>query len=270
VQSSAERERAFAAALLDPGRPVPPGLTGPDGEPSPKRFSVYRNNVMVGLIDALAANFPAVCRIGGEAFFRAMARAFVTGRPPSSPILLDYGAAFPDFIASFEPAAPLSYLADVARIERAWIEAYHSREAEPLSPAAFAGVPVEHVSDLRLELHPSLRIVRSMLPALTIWRMNIGDGVPGPVDLDAGGEDALVLRPAAVVEVRAMPPGGAELVAALAGGGSLGAATKSAIRASPAFDLATHLAALIGAGAFTGYRLRQEARRAMMVAAVEP
>lgn len=266
---SAESQPTFAAALLDQGRPVPPGVTGPDGEPSPKRFSVYRNNVVVGLIEALNGNFPAVCRIVGETFFRALARAFVTVHPPASPILLDYGAGFPDFIASFEPAAPLSYLADVARIERAWIEAYHSRETAPLSPAAFAAVPVEQVSDLCFELHPSLRIVRSGLPALTIWRMNIGDGVPGPVDLEAGGEDALVARPAADVEVRAMPPGGAEFVRALAGGGSLGEATRSALRASLSFDLATHLAALIDAGAFTGYRLPREGSSAM-TAAVEP
>jgi hypothetical protein len=253
--------------LLDPGGPVPPGLTGPDGKPSPKRFSVYRNNVVVGLIDALNANFPAVCRIVGETFFHAMARAFAIEHPPSSPILLDYGAGFPDFIASFEPAAALTYLADVARIERAWSEAYHSREAEPLSPAAFATGPVEHVADLRLELHPSLRIVRSGFPALSIWRMNVGDGVPGPIDLDAGGEDALVVRPAADVEVRAMPPGGGEFVRALACGGSLGEATNSALLASPGFALAAHLAALIAAGAFAGYRLTQEASSAMAVAA---
>src|SRR5690349_7765390 len=114
VQLSAERQRSFAASLLDRGRPVPSGLTGPDGAPSEKRFSVYRNNVVVGLIDALKANFPAATRIVGEEFFRTMARAFVTRHPPVSPILLDYGAEFPDFVTGFEQAATLPYLADVA------------------------------------------------------------------------------------------------------------------------------------------------------------
>ncbi len=85
--------------------------------------------------------------------------------------------------------------------------------------------------------------------------MNVGDGVPGPVELDAGSEDALVMRPAADVEVRAMPPGGADFVILLAGDGSLEEATRSALRASPGCDLAAHLAGLIGAGAFTGYRV---------------
>jgi hypothetical protein len=266
VSRLADRQRAFAGALLDAGWPAPLGLVGPDGEPSPKRFAVYRNNVVVGLIDALQANFPAVVRIVGADCFRAMARAFIAGQPPVSPILLDYGAAFPDFVAAFEPAAALPYLADVARIERAWLEAYHSPERTPLAPALLAAVPIEAVSDLGLDLHPSLRIVRSRFPALTIWRMNIGNGVPGPVDLDGGGEDGLVLRPAADVEVRAMPSGGAELVATLAGGGSLGEALRLALIAAPAFDLAAHLAGLIGAGAFVGYRLLARTTPTMVAA----
>ena len=259
MQPSLERQSAFAAALLDPARPVPSGLIGPDREPSAKRFSVYRNNVVVGLIDALRANFSAASRIVGDEFFRAMARAYVARNPPVSPILLDYGADFPDFIAAFEPAAPLPYLADVARIERAWMEAYHAAEAEPLSASSLARVPVERISDLRMELHPTVRIVRSRYPALTIWRMNIADGEPSSVEFDAGGEDTLVLRPAAEVEVRPMPRGGAEFVTALAAGGSLGEAMRSALVVAPGFDLATHLAGLLSASAFAGYHLPQEA-----------
>jgi putative DNA-binding protein len=37
-------------------------------------YNVYRNNVTVSLIDALVAIYPAVQRITGGDFFRAMAR----------------------------------------------------------------------------------------------------------------------------------------------------------------------------------------------------
>jgi hypothetical protein len=252
VQHLADRQRGFAAALLDPKLAVPPGLVGPDGEGSPKRFSVYRNNVVVGLTEALQANFPAVCRIVGDEFFRAMARAYVAWEPPTSPILLDYGAGFANFIAGFEPVASLPYLPDVARIERAWTEAYHAPEAVALEPAALAAIPSDRVGDIRFAVHPSLRIVRSQFPVLTIWRMNVADGVPRPVDLESGGEDALVLRVAAEVEVRSMPLGGPEFVAALANGEALTEATKCAMNAYPLFDLSTNLAALISAGVFVG------------------
>ncbi|MER9586180.1 DNA-binding domain-containing protein [Mesorhizobium sp. M0276] len=258
MQSLADRLHGFAAALFDPALVAPPGLVGPDGQPSPKRFSVYRNNVVVGLIGALKANFPAVCRIVGEEFFDAMARIFVVSEPPTSPILLHYGAGFADFIAGFEPAASLPYLPDVARLERAWLESYHAAEAIPLTPEALAAIPGDRAADLTFSVHPSLRLIWSRFPVLTIWQMNVGDGVPGPVDLTAGGEDVLVMRPAGEVEVRAMPPGGYEFVEALQQGHSLTDAMKVALHADPRFDLSGNIRDLITAGVFVECYLNDE------------
>ncbi|MFI5013833.1 MAG: DUF2063 domain-containing protein [Hyphomicrobiales bacterium] len=256
----AERQQEFCAALLDAALPAPSGLVGPDGEPGPKRFAVYRNNVVAGLTEALMDAFPAVCRIVGNEFFRAMARVYVVSDPPHSPILLDYGTGFPDFIASFEPAATLAYLGDVARIERAWIEAYHAPEAVPLGPAAFEAIAADRLPQIRLRLHPSARIVRSQLPALTIWRMNVDGGVPAPVDLAAGGEDVLIIRPATEVEARAMPAGGAAFLQALAEGKTVTEALRAVMRADGCFDLAVNLAGSIGSGVFVGYDFAGEAR----------
>lgn len=255
----ADRQRAFSAALRDPSLPAPHGLIGPDGQPSQKRFSVYRNNVVTGLIEALKAAYPAVCRLVGLEFFREMSRLYVYFEPPRSPILLDYGAGFSDFIAEFEPASSLPYLADVARIERAWTEAYHAPEATAVEVDDFATIATNVLPHVRLQLHPSVRIVRSRLPALTIWRMNIEDGVPAPVDLTAGGEDALVLRPDAQVEVWSMPPGGADFVATLIEGRSVAQATKAALTSDAQFDLAASLTELIGSGAFVAFSFSEGA-----------
>jgi hypothetical protein len=252
MQLLADRQREFAAALLDPARAVPSGLLGPDREASRRRFAVHRNNMIAGLVDALAAAFPASCRIVGEEFFRAMARAFVLSEPPASPILLDYGTGFADFIARFEHAASLPYLPDVARIERAWTEAYNAPEATALEPEAFTAISSDHVGEMCLELHPSLRVVRSRFPALTIWRMNVGDGIAEPVDPDGSGEDVLVVRPQAEVEVRFMPGGGAEFITSLAQEQTLTEAATSALAAEQGFDLSASLAVLIGARVFIG------------------
>jgi hypothetical protein len=258
MQRLAERQRDFAAALLDSGLPTPPGLVGPDGGSSPKRFAVYRNNVVAGLTETLKDAFPAVRRIVGADFFQAMARAYVVTEPPQTPILLDYGAGFPDFIRQFEPAATLPYLADVAHIERAWTEAYHSPEAAALDPAAFMALEPYQLPEIRLLLHPSVRVVRSQFPALTIWQMNVGDGVPAPVDLAAGGEDVLVVRPMADVEVRSIPKGSVEFVQALTGGMSVLVAMEAAMTADCRFDLSANLSGLMQAGAFVGYSLGQD------------
>jgi len=69
-----------------------------------KRYNVYRNNVTVSLINALAATYPAVQRITGVEFFRVMARFHVRATPPTSPLLFEYGRDFPAFIRIFAKA----------------------------------------------------------------------------------------------------------------------------------------------------------------------
>ena len=74
----------FSATLLNPDAPAPALVTGPRGKRAEKRYNVYRNNVTVSLIAALSSIFPAVERITGPDFFRAMARFHVRETPPSS------------------------------------------------------------------------------------------------------------------------------------------------------------------------------------------
>ena len=248
-----ELQGAFAAALLDPQRPPPAGVVDPEGAACARRFGVYRNNVTVGLSGALAESFPAVRRLVGDDFFRAIAIAYARAEPPRSPVMAAYGAGFPDFIAGFEPAASLPYLADVARIEQAWIEAYHAADAAPLDPAAFMGVAPEVLPHLRLRLHPSLRIVRSAHAALSIWRWNTEDAATAPPEGAERPEDALILRPDAEVEVRAIAAGGAPFLQALAGGDTVVQALGCALEAAAEFDLAGHLAGLMEMGAITGF-----------------
>jgi hypothetical protein len=244
----ADVQAEFAAALRDPAVALPAGLVGPDREPAPRRFAVYRNNVIVGFVNALRSAFPVVERIVGADFFAAMARAFALAEPPNSPVLMDYGASFADFIAAFAPAASLPYLPDVARVERAWREAYHAADAEPLSAEDFAGTGADEIAGLVLQLHPSLRLLRSRFPAQTIWTMNAAGGDVRPVDL-AQAEDTLIVRPDAEVTVRRVPPGGAVFVAALRQSATLGEAAAEALAEDARFDLAGNLSGLIAAGA---------------------
>jgi hypothetical protein len=241
---------AFAPALLDPACEVPSVVTGPNGKAAAKRFNVYRNNVTVSLIDALAAVYPAVQRLTGADFFRAMARFHVRSNPPTSPLLFDYGREFPAFIERYDHARPMPWLADVARIERAWLDAYHAADAAPLSPTALAAVAPERLADLVFTAHPATRVVRSPFAAVMIFAVNRGTEAAGPIDASTP-EDALITRPDTEVTVRRLPPGGAVFLTCAMSGRPLAEAAAAALEDSPAFDLATNIAGLFEAGAFT-------------------
>src|SRR3984885_14815671 len=159
----------LAPGLTDPGYAVPQAVTGPDGKAAAKRYNIYRNNVTVSLIDALAAIFPATERITGVEFFRAMARFHIRATPPISPLLFEYGRDFPDFIERYEHARSVPWLADVARIERAWLDAYHAADVETLNPQVLASITPERLSRAIFVPHPAVRIVRSEYPAVSIF-----------------------------------------------------------------------------------------------------
>jgi hypothetical protein len=239
----------FASSLMDPACETPAIVAGPAGKGCVKRYNVYRNNVTVSLIDALAAIYPAVQRITGVDFFRAMARFHVRTRPPSSPLLFEYGRDFPDFIEQYEHAQDMPWLADTARIERAWLDAYHAADAEPLSASALAAIPTERLSDAKFVAHPAARVVRSRFSAVTIFAANRGETPEGRIDAGTP-QDALITRPDADVIVRHLPEGGAALLESLMAGRPLGEAAASALEISPSFDIAAAIAGMIQAGVF--------------------
>ena len=260
-----EAQRAFASAILDPDLPVPSGLVGPDGRPDTFRFRVYRNNVVMGLINILKSCYPAVTRLVGEAFFSHMAGEFVRRFPPHSPILLRYGGDMADFIATFPPCEELPFLADVARIEWAYIEAHHAAEAAPLAPSVMADLPSASLPGLRLELHPSLRLVSSPFAALSLWQINCGQDEPDDAAVAAldinQAEDVLICRPQWDVELRLLPEGAANFIAALNERFGIAKAYALTIDAVPNFDLTATLAGLFVAGAIVDMALSAGNRR---------
>ena len=240
----------FTPALLDPEQGPPAIVAGPNSKAAEKRYNVYRNNVTVSLINALAATFPATKRITGEDFFRAMARFHVRATPPTSPLLFEYGHDFPDFIEHYEYAQSMPWLADVARIERAWLDAYHAADEEPLTPPALASIPLEQLADTVLTPHPATRIVRSRYPAVSIFAANRSDGSVGRITA-AEPEDALATRPGSEVIVRHLPLGGAVFLSRLIAGETFGAAAAAAFNSYPDFDLSVNITGMIEAGVFT-------------------
>jgi len=244
----------FAERLTSPDRPPPEFAWGREGRPDARRFKVYRNNVTVGLIGALEARYPVVRRLVGDEFFRGLAGAYVAAHRPASAVLIHYGAGFAEFVAGFEPAKHLPYLPDVARLENAWVEAYHAAEAGPLGFADLVAFPPENFADLIFTLHPSVRLLRFAHPAASIWAAHQGEAEPrSPAHW--GPEVALILRPDADVEVRILPELGFELASALRAGLTLAEAALPMAEAGE--DVSVHLIGLFEAGAIVGMKVAE-------------
>ncbi|MBI1208600.1 MAG: DUF2063 domain-containing protein [Azospirillum sp.] len=245
-------EDGFRRALLLDDRAPLLGLIAEGGVPAARRLAVHRNTFFGFLVETLAAAYPVVSRLVGTAFFRGAGVAYIRAEPPDRPQLSAYGGGFADFLESFAPARGLPYLSDVARLEWARIEAVFAADAEPLDATALQAVAIADYPRLRFCPHPTLRLVSSPWPIQRLWQAHQCEPVE-PVELEAGGDLVLVLRPGLVVAAVVLSPGDAALIRAICAGATLEQAAVAA--ATPGFNLQAALAGHLTRGSFTGFTI---------------
>ncbi len=243
---STSPQTRFARALLDPSAPVPEGWVAHNGSDPLPRFNVYRNNVVVSLMQALRDSFPALAAEVGAPSFDAWAIDFVRQHPPQQPVLAWYGDGFADFLQAFLPPAQ-HWLCDLARLEMARIHAYHAADIPPSDGAALLALTAEpeRLEHTQLHLRPGVAVVRSDGPVFNAWARQQGHPIN---QRSAHGQSVLVAREGWDVVVVAIDTGTAEFVRGLQQGLPLGPAWEHASTHAPTVDLVDALAVLIRQG----------------------
>lgn len=243
----------FAHALMHPEAPCPEGLTAWNGSDPQHRFAVYRNNVMVSLVDALVATFDVTHALVGDDFFRHMARQFLRGQTRRARVLTWLGLPFPDFIAQEEAAASVPYLADVARLEMARVVSTHAADHMRM-PAehwtAFMTDPAQ-LAQAQFELAPCVQLLQSPWAMVSIWAAHQVDENQevcfDGIDISQG-EFALVFRQDEGVRVLGIDAAGHRFFQCLQQGQGLAQAVQEAVSVNPTFELPTALSVLIAHG----------------------
>jgi hypothetical protein len=251
-----ELQTGFAEAILreDAGG-VAAAVLG-DGIAPAARMKVYWNHVFSSLTEALEATFPVVCRLVDRRFFGFAADRYIRAHPPSGPCLFEYGATFPDFLATFPPCADYPYLADVARLEWAMNVALHAEEATPISPAALAVVPSEEVGRLVFQMDPAASWLASPWPVDAIWRANQPGADPdATVDLGAGAVRLEVRRQNDLVTMRPLAPVDHAFRSRLGRGETLEAVAAVVMAQDAAVDLSATLRSVLDEGLITSVGL---------------
>ena len=104
-----------------------------------RRLRIYQNNTRASLTSTLLAVFPVTAQLVDERFFRYAANEFIRFHPPTEPRLVRYGAAFPNFLRTFDGLAEMPFVAETARLEWAIAEALDSASLPPLPIGALDG-----------------------------------------------------------------------------------------------------------------------------------
>ena len=171
------------------------------GTGTDRATAIYRGNVLANLHDALAAAYPVVHRLVGDAFFREAADRYAAAHPSASGDLHLYGGELAGFLARYEHARDLPYLPDVARLEWAYARAGHAADARAFDYATLAAIPEAERADLCFTLQPAACLLASGHPVVAIWEANQPDRDGSPEALGAG-DRVLVYREGLAARVR--------------------------------------------------------------------
>lgn len=240
----------FRQALFDASISAPAGLTDGHERPAGRRFDVYRNNVAVSLTEALRDGFPVLAKLLGDENMKGLAGAYWRAHPPSSPLMMFFGEALPEFIESSPQLAHLGYLPDIARMELALRHVYHEADSDPVDPGLLVQLSEQDMLALRVALAPALRLLRSDWPVYDIWLYNTQDGAPKPAP---GGQDVLITRANYDPTPHLLPDGGFAFVTALSQGRTLRHAYERASENNPEFDPAECLTLLLQGQSITAF-----------------
>jgi hypothetical protein len=239
----ADFQLAFAAAL---DRAPAPG----DRLEQQPGFAVYRNTTPGALIETLRGHYPVCAEILGEEAFEAVAFGFARSHPPVDPILLRYGGAFAGFLERQDWIGELSYLPDVARVERLRGESHLAADAEPLRLADLAALGAAGWMALRRPLHPAARFAWLRTPARTIWQAHLDPAGFDSLAPEWRAEGILFTRPGSEVAAIAIDAPAHRLLAGLRLGESVRESAAAVARLYPDNDFALLFANLVAGGAF--------------------
>jgi len=166
------------------------------GNVSPaERLSVYRNNIIGHLVDALSDTFSATRKLVGDDFFRSMVKQFIPGNMPTEADINRYGAYLPSFIRQYAPAQSLPYLADMAYFEWLWNESFLAEDDAALAPEEIAMLSPQQYPSMHFRLRTSTRLMHAGYPVDKLWHFCEANGQGDAPDINMGDVFLLLMRP---------------------------------------------------------------------------
>jgi hypothetical protein len=217
------------------------GMLLAHGAPAPERIRIHRNNIVIALTAALAANYPRTFQSMGEAGFDQAAEAFIRWRPPTTPGLSGYGDGFAEVAAAHPVTIADPFIADLARVE--WALRCVARAAEPDARRGLRFADLQHAdpAGVILHWHPAVAYVR------TDWAIDhmLAAGDRSWPQLPSFGPAWLEIVRSDRVACFRLTPGNWTFRCCLAQGRSLMDAVREALLEDPLFDLLVALRSLV-------------------------
>ena len=139
--------------------------TGNDQLSPVEQVDIYREQFWLRHVDVLRDDFASLEHAIGEDAFERLAREYLTACPSASFTLRDLGQDMVRFLSERAPWTDDPFLAELARVEWAFVDAFDGPDAPPFDPSMIAGRSEDEWPRARILLHPALQRLELAWPS---------------------------------------------------------------------------------------------------------
>lgn len=168
--SLADTQQAFQSAVLLLQKVTPDFINGTTQASAAERFKVYTDAYRLRLIEALAADFPALKNCLGDEGFNTFGRAYIDASPSDQFSVRWFGRHLAQFLAETIPYSEQPGLKELAIFEWALSEAFDAAESNLVDYPQLAEIDPRYWPSLKLHFHPSLRRIDLCGNATQVWQ----------------------------------------------------------------------------------------------------
>jgi hypothetical protein len=158
----------------------------------------YQSNTHATAARVLSNHFPTVLAMLGQEALAVLARRLWQEHPPVSGDLGQWGSELPTLIAIQPELSSWPWLADCARLDWACHTCERSADAQ-LDVDSLQRLGDSPAEQLGLEFHPSVRLLASSWPVVSLWQAH---RLPDSPERDAAVQAALTQAPETAVAWR--------------------------------------------------------------------
>lgn len=208
------------------------------GSSSPeKRLAIHQRHYEASLLDALLGKFPATAWLIGSELVIEAARAFIRTNPPTAPCIAEYGADYPQFLATCPGAEQIPYLFGFSQLEWHLGQVSVAVDAPSVSIDVLSRIDRSLLVDVKLAMQPCVRYLKTSWPVDTLMLLFLSDSPPQLCNFTVAETRLEVRGSRGDFSMKRLSSAEFEFRRAVTSGRTVGIAAELALQCDPDFDL---------------------------------
>lgn len=130
--------------------------------PAQKRLTIYSNAYYARLVEALGSSYPCLLAYLGFNDFYKLGCEYAKAQPSTYRSIRWFGDQFAKYLPE--------HLAEIAKIEWEMSAVFDSKDQIPLQIEELSNIPPESWSEMKLQMHPSVRRLDLNWNSIQIWQ----------------------------------------------------------------------------------------------------